>query len=392
MDLSLLGAVGGVTCRGTETLGTCSGVVENAGDLETTFKWLRSSSPAWFREGADVAIAPMPLISKGSVIDTPPLWSGQSMTGDRIWEVCATAADTLSVLKSYFQDVVPSVLQVQAEAWSIKVLAFVGYVATHAQVSVYSAAGNEAQTIVVVQDASRQDVVRFDQWCGLVVRYLLDRVPVAQVGGAAVARCPDSGAMMDEGFEEDFLSELEDDWPLRVASALEAATSAHAAAREEGLGMLATWAATRPDARAAIAEGLAARPALLKGLLRQGTPVVELYPLSVVLKFATMQDAAALGFVKQEVVAMQGQDLPSIVAKELGAACAHLDGQAQGRSSSKDRYVDAVLSADATEHGAPPGHESADASSGEKCRRLPGMVPEPGAFRRRAPRSGEAFS
>mmetsp|Transcript_26426 Transcript_26426/g.83748 ORF Transcript_26426/g.83748 Transcript_26426/m.83748 type:complete len:391 (-) Transcript_26426:130-1302(-) len=390
MDLSLLGAVGGVTCRGTETLGTCSGVVENAGDLETTFKWLRSSSPAWFREGADVAIAPMPLISKGSVIDTPPLWSGQSMTGDRVLEVCATAADTLSVLKSYFQDVVPSVLQVQA--WSIKVLSFVDYIAMHAQVSVYAIAGKEAQTIIVFQDASRQDVIRFGQLCGLVVDYLLSHMPVAQVGGAAVTRCPDSGVIMDEGFEDDFLLELEDDWSLRVMSAFEVTASAHAASREEGLSMLATWAATMPDARAAIAEGLAARPALLEGFLQQETPVVELYPFSVVLKFATMQDAAALGFVKQKIAAIQRQDLPSIVAKELGAACAHLDGQAQGRSSSKDRYVDAVLSADATEHGAPPGHESADASSGEKCRRLPGMVPEPGAFRRRAPRSGEAFS
>jgi len=280
----------------------------------------------------------------------------------------------------------------QVEAWSIKVLSFVGYVATHAQISVHSVAGNEAQTVVIVQDMSRQDVVRFEQLCGLVVRYLLDRMPVAQVGGAAVAQCPDSGAVVDEGFEDDFLLELGDDWTPCVTSALEAATTAHAASREEGLRMLATWAATRPDARAAIAEGLAAHPAFLRGFLQQETPVAELYPLSVALKFATSQDAAALGFAKQEIAAVQRRDLPSIVAKELGAACANLDGQAQGRSSSKDRCEDAVLSADSTEHDAPPGHESADASSGEKCRRLPGMVPEPGAFRRRAPRSGEAFS
>mmetsp|Transcript_18828 Transcript_18828/g.53195 ORF Transcript_18828/g.53195 Transcript_18828/m.53195 type:complete len:353 (-) Transcript_18828:328-1386(-) len=247
-------------------------------------------------------------------LPAPPVSAGQSLPGDSAVAVIARPRAVLSALLAFFNDRVPAI--VKQRGWEINATAFVAYVMIRIKVSVQADSYAERRAILVCRDTSRRDAVRFAQLWSSVVEYLLTRAMlVTHAGGVPLALRTPSSLLLEEDWDGVFFSGAEVDWSSRVASAFQAVASPIASSREEGLQMLASWATGIPESRIAIAEELAARLHLLP--VWQQLPLAELYPLSVILKYATLQDATLLAGPVGSILPSQTLGLPDIVAREV---------------------------------------------------------------------------
>lgn len=286
-------------------------------DIKGTLQWLLKDPS--FGTSTIGFINSLPLTADGPGKAVEPLAClRQSLPGDLTADVPARPGDLFAAIRGFFQDSVPAVVEERAEALELSATAFLDFAATDVKVFVHAGVGPGAGSVLVFRHASPRDVVRFHQLWSAAVKHLRAKHFLVESGG------PDShpscgfgggGGLEDDDFLDDFLDEDEQDWGARVESALEAAASADASAREQGLQALAGWAKSRPDARPAIGRALSARPQLVDGLLR--APTIELYPFVTVLKCATLQDCAAFAGLQEKIEAMLSSGLPPIVRREL---------------------------------------------------------------------------
>uniref|UniRef100_A0A7S0FFU9 Uncharacterized protein n=1 Tax=Pyrodinium bahamense TaxID=73915 RepID=A0A7S0FFU9_9DINO len=246
------------------------------------------------------------------ILEPPPL-PAQVLPGERLHRVVAPPSHAWSTLVGFFETSVPAAIKL--EAWGMKVTAFVDYVAIGVKVSVYKDIDMDNGLVIAFQHTPMNDIIRFGQLCSSAIRHL-EAKGLQVVNAVAAAPRGGLGITLEEDFEDEL---LEEDWPTRLGSALEAVGSTASATRELGLQMLANWAANRPECRPALAKALSTHSDLLAKLLRQPkAPLAEMYPLAVAMKFAssTMEDAAFLA--GPLLLLLPSSGFPPIVAEEFG--------------------------------------------------------------------------
>lgn len=307
--------------------------------------------------------APRPAARGAPAAAAPaPAWAGQRLPGDRVADVAAAPGLVFGALLELFSQGVPAIAT--EHAWEISAIAFVSYVAVDIQVAIWADTRSEAGTVLVFRHTSHRDVVRFQQLCSSAMDYLLPRT--SQDGGP-LAACRADTLLPAEDLEDVLFDELEVDWPLRVTSAFQAIASPLATSREEGLQMLASWAACRPESRVAIAEEVAAQAGLLQALWHQASPA-ELYPLCVVLRFATLHATPLLAGQVLRILPTQTSGLSSIIVTEIDETFKNVAGWTENDDGSEE-HDQTILSGVTPEKGS---MKSLAAPCALPCRRIAG--------------------